>query len=529
MHRGRGNWVVWVVLAVGCGLRLGLAAVMPASLAYDDHFTPIRKIAREVRLPRPDECWECYQPPLYYVTSASVFAGVEKIALAVGAAAPTAEETGRKAVQFLSAIAGCATLLVCMRILRQVRSPSASGGRGKARPEAGNRSFAPEKNGIAAPAALGLAVAAVLPQHVYMSAMITNDAFTYLVASLAISAALWARAAGWPVGRTLLTGALAGAAILSKGYGVVTAASILAVMCAAALVKLVLRSSSRGPAVRVSRAGAQRDRAADVRATEGAGPPDPRPVRAVLLVAAVVLALGVWPSARNLALYGRTHVDNFDFFRTAMQAQPPGSVAAIDWTSFRIIGLLQRPWLHARHVDSFWTEVYARYWFEYEGIVISLRNSAEWSQFRDRILRQTGRWNAEAWRAMLRWGAEDVPTDLRRVAVVSYIGGLPLTAFVLAGFVLSARRLTSFAWALLVVHFIACLFVPVFQTLRLPYFAAMKSAFTLSALSSAPLFVAECGHTLRGNLRRLGLVTGWSAAALVAAADAAYIVIQWRA
>jgi len=229
----------------------------------------------------------------------------------------------------------------------------------------------------------------------------------------------------------------------------------------------------------------------------------------VLAAAAACTLVGVWPAIRNLALYGRAHVDNFELRRTGMHTQPPGSVAAIDFLSLRFVKLMEYPWVHRAHVDSFWTELYARFWFDYEGIMITLRQSPEWAEHSGRALRTWGGWTPQAWDEILRWTHKDVPADLARAARLGYLAGLPLTLAVLAGAGVAARRaLGELPAALLVLHLLGSLFIPVFQTLRLPYFAAMKAAFALGGLSSA----AACLAFLLESL------SGWAAAPAGAAA-----------
>jgi hypothetical protein len=106
---------------------------------------------------------------------------------------------------------------------------------------------------------------------------------------------------------------------------------------------------------------------------------------------------------------------------------------------------------------------------------------------------------------------------------------LPLTAIVLAGFAAAVVQSRRFGPALLVFHFCGCLCVPLVQTLRLPIFAAMKSAYALSAISSVPVFAVLLLTALVGWRRTLVVAVGWAAAATIALADVGYIVAQVRA
>lgn len=60
-------WVAWSLLT----LPLLLSG---RALVYDDHAEPALLILSEGSLPAADDCWECHQPPLYYLIEAAAFA-----------------------------------------------------------------------------------------------------------------------------------------------------------------------------------------------------------------------------------------------------------------------------------------------------------------------------------------------------------------------------------------------------------------------------------------------------------------------
>jgi len=324
--------------------------------------------------------------------------------------------------------------------------------------------------------------------------------------------ALRADAAGWPVRAALLTGVLCGLAVLSKAYGTATAA---AAVCAVGLAA-VTRGDRSSPA---GHGTGKRQRETRQRTRVRWG-------RAMLVVAAGALAVGIWPSVRNLRLYGKPQVDNFDFFKTHMLTQPPGSVEAIEWLTFRPVALMQHPWVHPSTVASFWTELYAGFWFDYEAS-ICMQNFPRWSAFMNRVINRY-RGQTPPGEAMISYGPGDVPVGLARWARLSYLAGLPLTAIVLAGFGAAFVQWRRFPPALTVLHFCACICVPIVQTLRLPFFAAMKPAFALGALSSVPVFVALLLAALGGRWRTAVMATGWAATAAIALANVGYIVAQIR-
>ena len=162
-------------------------------------------------------------------------------------------------MQCVSLVAGCATLWVCLLVLRRFEE-------------------------LVGYEALALSFVAFFPRHVYMSAMATNDALTYLLASLAIYAALRACAAEWSIRWCIGAGVLAGAAVLSKGYGWVTVAAIV----------LVVWLFTRRPADLVEKRPRREVS---------------KPLLAIMIAA---FALAVWPTVRNVWIYDEFHVDNYD-------------------------------------------------------------------------------------------------------------------------------------------------------------------------------------------------------------------------
>lgn len=488
------NWLTHTVLALGVALRIAFGVATPYDSAYDDHFEPVAVILEQGVLPSATDCWECFQPPLYYVVSAGVFSATTRLAALGGASGEMVEAAGRKAIQFLSVAAGCVTLYVCLAVLRLAGGAACGAGI-----ESSGRSGWRE--------ALSIGIVALLPRHIYMSAGASNDALAYLLATLAIYAALLARHRNWPAGPCLTAGALAGATVLCKGYGLMTASAIL---IAAGLCLHIQARRRPGNERRAQR-------------------------RPVVLMLAAMLAVGVWPTVRNLAIYDRPHVDNFDFFDTPMSTQPPGSIAATSFASFRMLELLRHPWIHVSHVDSFWTELYARLWFDYEGFATSLAGHGPWERHWEALrerweVNRAGQvqWPPERWASLFDYGEESEPPNLRRAGIVAYLAGLPLTACVLMGLLLSLRRFgRDFAATLLSLHLLFALAVVLFQTLRLPHFAAMKAAFVLGGLSSVPVLAAALLAWSRPNVARAVGCLMVASLVAVALTDAAQALVRF--
>jgi hypothetical protein len=203
------------------------------------------------------------------------------------------------------------------------------------------------------------------------------------------------------------------------------------------------------------------------------------------------LLVSAWPFARNMSLYGKPHVDNFELFPGPIQNAPPGRVESIHYFTFRPDRLLSRPWIHMDTVNEFWTQLFARYWFDYEGINCTLALSPAWQLHQASVSRSYAVMSRDWWRELLNWHPNDVPAQLIPVSVATYSTGLILTILIVTGLLVSLRNRGSQFF--LTLHGIGCLLVPIFQSLRLPHFSAMKAEFTLCALCSIPIWLALLG------------------------------------
>jgi hypothetical protein len=144
------DWVWWSIIGLGIGLRLTLWWVNPPNNTFDDHLEPIAYYLNEHRRPAPGACWECYQPPLYYLLAAGVYRAFFAWQHSYYAA--------WKAVQAINMMLSAATLVLVGQLIR--------------------RGFAQQR----LIALLLLAIAVVLPRDLYAASMITND---YLLVFLA--------------------------------------------------------------------------------------------------------------------------------------------------------------------------------------------------------------------------------------------------------------------------------------------------------------------------------------------------------
>ena len=64
---------VLFLIVLGITIRLVVFYVSPPSNSYDNHLEVISDYSNNIERPQPFSCWECYQPPIYYVISAIVY------------------------------------------------------------------------------------------------------------------------------------------------------------------------------------------------------------------------------------------------------------------------------------------------------------------------------------------------------------------------------------------------------------------------------------------------------------------------
>jgi hypothetical protein len=159
-------------------------------------------------------------------------------------------------------------------------------------------------------------------------------------------------------------------------------------------------------------------------------------------------------AARTLSATGQLLVSNQHFYDWP-SVQKPGSVDATSFLDLRLIGLLRQPTFSNEMLDSFWTQLFARLWFDYE----------------PKFLTDTG--------------------PVRAVAIASYCLGLVALLVWALGLALAVRSWRAARERLILVAVqLAFLGVPLVQTLRFPYFSSMKATFFLPAVSVATIFVS---------------------------------------
>jgi len=439
------------ILAVGIALRIVFCAGNDVRHVHDDHWHVIRIIVEERRLPGPTEGWECYQPPLYYLLGAGVYSAARPVARTAGLADEEADAAGRKAIQFISAVAGCLTLLVVWLCLKDLL---------------------PGQPGLQA---VGLATAAFLPRHVYMSGMATNDALAYLWMTAAVWALLKWRAADWSARWALLAGLACGVALLTKPYGLATLAVVLLATAAAVFARS--EPAQSGP-------------------TAGG-----RFLRGALMVTLAV-GVGFWPYWRNWRACGSPFVSNYDILDHTIWFQPPGRFEDVSLTSFRLPALLDRPWLHVSTLDSFWTALYAEAWFDH-GTMLTIFHYRPFVRHIARTWRDDSKTPAERYHARMDWDTDDVPaSELAEARALLILGLLP-TGLLVVGLLASLGGAGGgYVSSVLLANLLANLAIPLYQTFRQPHYSSMKATFCLGMLVSGAAFCAWGARWLGWSRRR---------------------------
>ena len=135
-------------------LRALLCWSNPPANAFDNHFEPIFMIMNSGTIPDKDACWQCYQPPVFYWTSAII----GDIAVIMGVKSP---EIIKKLLQFICCFYGILTVGIIYLILRKLPLSDFS-------------------------RLIAFSTVCFLPRHIYMSAMNSNDTISYLFVALSI-------------------------------------------------------------------------------------------------------------------------------------------------------------------------------------------------------------------------------------------------------------------------------------------------------------------------------------------------------
>jgi hypothetical protein len=430
----------------------------PPDNAFDDHFEPVFLIMEEGEIPPKQACWECFQPPVFYLISATI-GNVTRVYLESDLAQQL------KLFQFLPCLYGIATVYIVYLILRRVTISNFS-------------------------RTLAFGTVCFLPRHIYMSAMHTNDTLSYLLVSLCAYLMLVAidynfysenveqvanlpprkqeshnLHSGWcmPSLKTSVLMITLMVAILLALFTKSTAL-VLVPMVAAILVIAVSR--------RIITFG-KRSAAFFI---------------LLFLVPSAVVGSVVLSDMKN---YGQPLPLNIELLNVSL-TQPPGK-DALSFFSFKPWTTIKSPILAPDNVESFWTLIYSRMWFDMEPMFLQYSDpDPDWWDAYDDYLNRHDRYG---WPGSLSLSPFTHLTGSTLIA----LGIVPLV-LILIGI---ARSLFG-KWAvwsktdptevLKVQLFLVLLLVNlagvILHTFRYPYYSFMKAAFVLNSLSALALFLA---------------------------------------
>ena len=414
-----------LAFAVAVASRVLLWWANPATNAFDDHYEPILLIMQTGTIPAKDACWQCYHPPVFYWISAAV--GRAAMAFHVDF------QQLLKILQFIPCLYGILTVGVVYLILRRLP--------------------------LSEPARfLAFAVVCVLPRHVYMSAMHSNDTISYLFVALGVYLLLLALENGLPARLLVATSAVVAVAIFTKYTAFAILPTIVVVFA------LLLRGRPLPSGRRIAIAAAM-----------------------VLLVPLILL--GAYMGS-NQARYGSPlpwNVDQLDPSRSQ-----PRDEAPMNYFSFEPWETVGSPIIAPGRMHSFWTLLYTGMWFDNEPRFLLYMDA-----------------NPPWWKHYYAWlrGEEPYPGPNPSLpGLTRFLGaglltlGLVPVFLVAAGFVVCCRRMGT-AWrsgggvagvelSLFPTLFACSAAGIVLLSIRLPVYSMVKASYLLVALPAFAVFLA---------------------------------------
>lgn len=392
-------------------------------------------------IPAHDDCWQCYHPPVFYGISALT----GRLALAGGVKPPQLP----KLLQFLVCLYGILTLGILAAIL--------------------NRLPVSEYSRL-----IAFGTACFLPRHIYMSALHSNDAISYLFVSLSVYLLLLAIDKKLPVTILSLTSVVMTLTLFTK----FTSFVILPVgLCAFALLAYYRLFASQKQAA----------------------------LTLVMVFLIPAASLGVFLGS-NLKTTGSAlpwNVEQLDPSRTQ-----PRDQEQMDFFSFKPWDcILGPPMLAPGKIHSFWTLVYSGMWFDNEPkFLFYLDVHPAW------------------WKHYYAWlrGEKDYPGDNRWLSALTRFTAMALLSLGLVPFgliLIGGYRYFQGLWKQ-AVNPVDQIKLSLFPTLlffnvigmialaiRLPVFSAAKATYLLNSLSAFCVLLCLGLMPLEMHRRRQSIFT----------------------
>lgn len=384
--------IILLVLLFGVIVRITLFLVSPPSNSFDDHMEVIKLYADTSERPMPFFCWECYQPPAYYVIAASIYNTANF--------ASDNNYFAWKIVQLINPLLSILILLVFYKLLFLFKIPYIH-------------------------KILYLSFISVLPIDVFTSSMIGND---YLLAFSTIACFYWyIKTIEYSNSHdsisirffillsffTILGG-------LTKQHGL-----LLVILPFSILFYFLIKKEKQAFTILLP------------------------------IVSFIFLAFFMeeyWKYSHT----GKFLASNQDFFDYAIN-QFPGSIDLVEFNTFRLISLFKSPFMTNETASSFFTELFARTFFDYE------------------------------WR----FSSPKIPINLFIGRFGYFLGIIWVLYFLTTTIIWIEKRnyknmihliKNKFKYIPLFILGISFFVVPLLQTIRYPYFSSMKSTFMLPGI-----------------------------------------------
>ncbi|MFZ6053176.1 ArnT family glycosyltransferase [Halocola ammonii] len=169
-------------------LRIVLWVAVPPTIMYDDHFQPAKLMVLLQDLPQPHHCFECFQPPVFYLISAAF--------LKVGYLFTANQEVLDKIMQLVTLLFGLGMIPLVRKFLSQLNFSKLT-------------------------QLLAFATFCFLPRHIFMSVTHSNDSAVYFFVTAAIVSALAYYNSGFKIKYAVFTALLASLAVLTKSTAVI--------------------------------------------------------------------------------------------------------------------------------------------------------------------------------------------------------------------------------------------------------------------------------------------------------------------
>ena len=364
--------------------------INPSGNSYDNHIEPIFLYGENLERPETFECWQCYQPPAYYVIASAVYYVASNL---------SSDSTMIwKLVQLINPFMSIGILIFFFYFFNNLKLKH-------------NQKL------------LLLSFVSFLPRELFTSSVISNDYLLVFASVFACFFFLKFTDSQLDEKRSKINFLLMCIFVilgsLTKQHGML----LIGLPIYTLIHSVIFLKKAQ--------------------------------LRFILPITIIVVLLSLSEEAFKYSKTGHLIVSNQDHYNYA-ENQFPGALKKVEFHTFRIFSLMNDPYLSEITAASFPTEIFARTFFDYEWRYLNPNNKYTLT------LGKFGYFIGVIWLVYFSW---------LLVLMVKQI-----TSF---KDLFSANRSRYIALGLLSFCF---LLVPVFQTIRYPYFSSMKSMFLLPGI-----------------------------------------------